>query len=371
MSGVPNVFGSATSSIPLSQLDVNFNTPLYIGNTSVGLGNTVTSFGNVTLTNTTITVGNVTTDLTVHGLTVGQGGGSVSTNTAVGASALSSNTSGLQNTALGNLALTTNTASSGNTGLGYGSLNINDGGNYNTAVGRSSLGSNTTGNNSVAVGYQALVFNTASNNTAVGYQALYGVSDTGNNTALGYSAGSDLTSGANYNLMLGPNTRSIASNANTQIVMGVNPSGTITGKGGNTFFVYANNSAGQATGGSYYNGANSSSWSTTSDARIKENVVTIADGLTPILALRPVSFDYIVSKQKDVSFIAQEYQTVFPEQVVTHSATKEEAEVAGTDTIFGLQKNLDPYLVRAIQQLNALVTAQATEITALKAKVGI
>jgi len=54
MSGVPNVFGSATSSIPLSQLDVNFNTPLYIGNTSVGLGNTVTSLGNVTLTNTTI-----------------------------------------------------------------------------------------------------------------------------------------------------------------------------------------------------------------------------------------------------------------------------------------------------------------------------
>ena len=59
MSGVPNVFGSATSSIPLSQLDVNFNTPLYIGNTSVGLGNTVTSFGNVTLTNATIS-GNLT-----------------------------------------------------------------------------------------------------------------------------------------------------------------------------------------------------------------------------------------------------------------------------------------------------------------------
>jgi len=59
MSGVPNVFGSATSSIPLSQLDVNFNTPLYIGNTSVGLGNTVTSFGNVTLVNATLTSANV------------------------------------------------------------------------------------------------------------------------------------------------------------------------------------------------------------------------------------------------------------------------------------------------------------------------
>ena len=87
--------------------------------------------------------------------------------------------------------------------------------------------------------------------------------------------------------------------------------------------------------------------------------------------MRPVSFDYIVSKRADVSFIAQEYQTVFPEQVNTHSASPEEKEVAGTDTLFGLNKNLDPYLVRAIQQLNALVTAQATEIQALKAKVGI
>ena len=54
MAGVPYVFASATTSIPLSQLDADFNTPVTIGNTSVGLGNTVTSFGNVTLTNTTI-----------------------------------------------------------------------------------------------------------------------------------------------------------------------------------------------------------------------------------------------------------------------------------------------------------------------------
>jgi hypothetical protein len=54
MAGVPYVFASATTSIPLSELDVNFNTPVTIGNTTVGLGNTVTSFGNVTLTNTTI-----------------------------------------------------------------------------------------------------------------------------------------------------------------------------------------------------------------------------------------------------------------------------------------------------------------------------
>jgi hypothetical protein len=56
---VPNIFGTATSAIPLSQLDTNFATPVTIGNTAVQLGNTVTSFGNVTLTNVTISSGNV------------------------------------------------------------------------------------------------------------------------------------------------------------------------------------------------------------------------------------------------------------------------------------------------------------------------
>ena len=57
MAGVPYVFGNATTSIPLTNLDANFNTGLTIGNTTVGLGNTVTTLGNVTLTNATI-VGN-------------------------------------------------------------------------------------------------------------------------------------------------------------------------------------------------------------------------------------------------------------------------------------------------------------------------
>jgi hypothetical protein len=54
MSGVPYTFATATTSIPLSQLDVNFATPATLGNTTVGLGNTVTSVGNLTLTNATI-----------------------------------------------------------------------------------------------------------------------------------------------------------------------------------------------------------------------------------------------------------------------------------------------------------------------------
>ena len=56
---VPNIFGTATAAIPLSQLDQNFATAITIGNTAVYLGNTTTSLGNVTLTNVTISSGNV------------------------------------------------------------------------------------------------------------------------------------------------------------------------------------------------------------------------------------------------------------------------------------------------------------------------
>jgi len=59
---VPYTFGSATSSIPLSQLDSNFATGITLGNTTVYLGNTTTSFGNVTLTN--VTISSVSTAIT-------------------------------------------------------------------------------------------------------------------------------------------------------------------------------------------------------------------------------------------------------------------------------------------------------------------
>ncbi len=52
---VPNIFGNATSAIPLSQLDNNFATNATLGNASVGLGNTTSSVGNLALANTTIT----------------------------------------------------------------------------------------------------------------------------------------------------------------------------------------------------------------------------------------------------------------------------------------------------------------------------
>lgn len=127
--------------------------------------------------------------LNVHGINVGRGAGAVSSNTAVGASSLSANTTGLQNTAVGNDALLSNTGGSNNTAVGNDALQSNNGGNGNTAFGSLALATNSSGSTNVAVGYAAL-----------------NVSTTGDsNTAIGASAGSAITTGAK-NCILGSYT---------------------------------------------------------------------------------------------------------------------------------------------------------------------
>ena len=54
---VPFTFATATSAIPLSQLDSNFATTITLGNTAIQLGNTVTTLNNMTLANVTISSG--------------------------------------------------------------------------------------------------------------------------------------------------------------------------------------------------------------------------------------------------------------------------------------------------------------------------
>ena len=89
MPGVPYTFGTATTSIPLSNLDSNFVTPVTIGNASVALGNTISAIGNLTLNNVTINSG--TSNISASGnVTIG--------NTTI--------TLGNTATTLGNLALT-------------------------------------------------------------------------------------------------------------------------------------------------------------------------------------------------------------------------------------------------------------------------
>jgi len=212
---IPYTFAGATTAIPLAQLDANFASPITLGNVAMTLSNTYTSIGNLTLTNVTVSSGNVavtnanvttltaTNDASISGLTVGKGGGAVSSNTAVGANALITNSSGAYSTAIGYLALTANTSGSVNDAFGYGTLGSNTTGSNNASFGAGSLNLNTTGGSNTAIGRLALTSNTtASNNTAVGYQAGYTATTAAGGTYLGYQAGYVVTTGG-YNTMVG------------------------------------------------------------------------------------------------------------------------------------------------------------------------
>jgi hypothetical protein len=119
-------------------------------------------------------------------------------NTALGISALETNTTGTDNTAVGIGALAENITGSNNTAVGLLALQNNTSASNNTAVGEGALQTNTTGTNNTAVGASALVNNiTGTNNTAIGYNA--GVSGFGinittqsNHFILGNSSVTDL-----------------------------------------------------------------------------------------------------------------------------------------------------------------------------------
>ena len=398
MSGVPYVFGNATTSIPLSQLDVNFATNATLGNATVGLGNTTTTVGNLTVQN--VTLSSTNGDANIHGLTVGLGGGSVSTNTAVGASALSANTSGAQNTAVGASALTSNTIASNNTALGYQAGYTNVNGNGNTFVGyQAGYTSNYPTNGQIA-------------NTFVGYQSGYSVTTGYKNTILGSFSGNqgglDIRTLYNYivlsdgdgnpNLILDNNGRlSIgtassygkariqtannefaglfeATNASyTYEVLSVRPSRNTT-NGSFYALAYYNNGAAAykfyvIDSGAIY--STSTSITSISDQRFKENIKDIDVGLDAVMALKPRRFDWIDGKGEDrknaVGFIAQEVQQTLPDLITQFTINKDD-----TEEYLGLRsQDLIPTLVKAIQEQQALITAQAADIAALKAKVGI
>jgi hypothetical protein len=149
------------------------------------------------LTKATTNVINLDKDTLVNGATVGRGGGNVSTNTALGITALGANTTGSSNTAVGSAALTLNTTGENNTAVGVAALYSNTTGVSNTAVGEDALRLNTIGLNNTAVGVAALYSNTTGlSNTALGFQSLYSNTIGQVNIAVGQNALLNNTTGS-------------------------------------------------------------------------------------------------------------------------------------------------------------------------------
>jgi hypothetical protein len=160
-----------------------------------------------------------TGDATIYGVRVGRGGGAVATNTAVGASALSSNITGAFNTAIGNNALRVNTANV-NTAVGDSALYSCTTGYQNVAIGPFALYSDVSGINNIAIGRDALYFNTATGNIAIGTGALKATTSGANNLGIGDQALFSNTEGT-LNTVIGPrNTAYDNTTGSNNVVLG-------------------------------------------------------------------------------------------------------------------------------------------------------
>jgi hypothetical protein len=251
---------------------------------------------NMVTTDTAQTITGVKTisnDTLINGLTVGRGAGNIASNTASGAGALSSNTTGSDSVAIGSFALSLNTTGQNNTAIGQSAL-TNNNGNNNTACGNDALRANTTGINNTAVGQGALYANTTGgSNVAVGLCLLANTTG-GTNVALGFSTMSANTTGGS-NIAIGSNAldSNVAGNFNTALgreALLSNAGSSNTSALGYLADVTGSNQVqlGNGSTTTYAYGAVQNR----SDIRDKADVKDTTLGLEFVNALRPVDFKW-------------------------------------------------------------------------------
>ena len=302
-------------------------------------------------------------DPAFNGVEIGRGKGNNVSNTAIGADALSSNTTGIYNTALGYVALNANTTGVNNTAVGYAVLDANTTGTNNTALGASALGANTAGTNNTALGYNALVVSDGSSNTAVGASTLYTNTTGGSNTAVGYSALASNTTAVN-NTAVGTDALSSSTTGASNTAIGVNAGNTLTTGSNNTLL--GNSAAPSVVTVSNEITLGNASIATLrcqvttitalSDRRDKKDISDLPLGLDFINALRPVKFtwarrDGAKEGVQEAGFIAQELDELqlawraedYLDLVLKSNPEKLEAAPG----------KLLPILVKAIQELSA------------------
>ena len=223
-------------------------------------------------------------------------------------------------------------------------------------MGRNAGQTLTTGALNVIIGDRA--GESANSSFGVYLGTFCGIATTGDyNTFLGWQAGhytTSTTTGA-FNVYAGAGTRGSAVSNTYEVIVGAFS----TGKGSSTGFINPN-------GGGVYQGNNSSTWSTTSDQRLKKNIVDNNVGLEAIASIRVRNFEYRVESEitelpthaaikkegVQLGVIAQELQAVLPECVKTESTG-----VMSVDT-----DNLIWYAINAIKELKAEVDSLKSQL---------
>jgi hypothetical protein len=105
-------------------------------------------------------------------------------------------------------------------------------------------------------------------------------------------------------------------------------------------------------------------YTTTSDYRLKEAVQPMTGALARVQALKPVTYKWKADGSDGEGFIAHELQAVCPDAV---TGQKDALDADGKPKYQGIDTSfLVATLTAAIQELKAIVDAQAVEIAALK-----
>jgi Chaperone of endosialidase len=238
------------------------------------------------------------------------------TNTVTGSQDL---VEGQNNAVAGLLNIVSGTSNTISFSSGTASANLVVGVSHSLA---NSTNPNTNGN--LVVGWQNSVTNSA-NSVAVGHLAVI----PGGDDAFVFSDGSATTSPPNS---------------------GVPGQFVVRASGGSTFYSSSNNTAGvQLLPGQ-------SSWSTPSDARLKENLHDLGYGLTSVLAMKPLVYNYKGSpaRQKTLGFTAQEMQKIVPEVVDVPK---------NPNAMMGIRySELIPVLAKAIQELKQEKDAKEADL---------
>ena len=258
-------------------------------------------------------------------------------NVAVGSYALYANI-GNRNLGIGHKALFSNTTGRENVSVGFESNLANSVGIANVAVGNGALANNRAGSRAVAIGHGVMFYANAGEvaydnlNTAVGFESMKGLGvytntfnlnsavgaytlkslSTGSgNAVLGYNAGAAITTGSN-NTALGNQTIIAATINNASAIgYGASVSTDNTIKLGNALVTSVETVA----------AISASSFVTTSDSRLKRNIVPLKEAGVVLNVLNPVSYQKRKSLEDsaytevEYGFIAQELQKVLPDLV--------------------------------------------------------
>ena len=133
--------------------------------------------------------------------------------------------------------------------------------------------------------------------------------------------------------------------------------------------IHANSSAGNALGISFYNHGNhvgavyysssATSYNTSSDYRLKENEVSISDGITRLKTLKPYRFNFKIQPDVRVDgFFAHEVAPTVPEAV---QGEKDAEDMQQMD-----QSKLVPLLTAALQEAITKIETLETKVAALE-----